>query len=318
MTQALLLRIILAATSSFVLFAAIFTLPFAALPMAYIGLAYGAAQAAMVAVATVIISGVILGPSLAIVFFFLFLLPTFVLVRQALLSRAQDSDPKAEAAPTFVFYPLQNLILLTLAMTGLGTLLGFLSLGGDVGLPQAMADALMASPGISSALVSVYQISSPEDYLRLANFMVIASFASWPLLVLGNAQAAQGLLVKLGKNLRPAHDYLSLTLPPWLALVFGALFVLGLALPGWVGTLAATLAALVMSAYFLLGLAIIHAIPRNWNGRGIVLTTLYFLIFVMAWVSIPVSLMGLLDARFDFRKLRQRPDKPSNSTGDKE
>ena len=107
-------------------------------------------------------------------------------------------------------------------------------------------------------------------------------------------------------------------MPPWLALVFGALFVLGLALPGWVGTLAATLAALVMSAYFLLGLAIIHAISRNWNGRGIVLTTLYFLIFVMAWVSIPVSLMGLLDARFDFRKLRQRPDKPSNSTGDKE
>lgn len=325
MTQALLLRIIVAATSSFVLFAAIFTMPLAALPMAYIGLAYGAAQAAMVAVATLIISSVIMGPPLAIVFFIVFLAPTFVLVRQALLSRPRETEEVSrpqetdeKSAPSFVFYPLQKLILLVLSLTGLGTVLAFVSLGGDAGLPQAMADALRQSPGISSALLSVYEISSPEDYLRLANFMLIASFASWPLLLLGNAQAAQGILVKLGNNLRPASSYQTLTLPPWLSFGFAALLTLGLVLPGWVATLAVTLAALVMSAYFLLGLAIIHAISRNWRGRGPILATLYFLIFVMAWVSIPVSLMGLLDARFDFRGLRKRPDKPSNSTGDKE
>ena len=325
MTQALLLRIIVAATSSFVLFAAIFTMPLAALPMAYIGLAYGAAQAAMVAVATLIISSVIMGPPLAIVFLIVFLGPTFVLVRQALLSRPRETEEVSrpqetdeKSAPSFVFYPLQKLILLVLSLTGLGTVLAFVSLGGEAGLPQAMADALRQSPGISSALLSVYEISSPEDYLRLANFMLIASFASWPLLLLGNAQAAQGILVKFGNNLRPASSYQTLTLPPWLSFGFAALLTLGLVLPGWVATLAVTLAALVMSAYFLLGLAIIHAISRNWRGRGPILATLYFLIFVMAWVSIPVSLMGLLDARFDFRGLRKRPDKPSNSTGDKE
>jgi RsiW-degrading membrane proteinase PrsW (M82 family) len=73
-----------------------------------------------------------------------------------------------------------------------------------------------------------------------------------------------------------------------------------------------------LAAYFLLGLAIIHAISRHWNGRGLLLAALYFLIFVMAWVIIPVSLMGLLDTRFDFRKLNQRPDKPSNVEGDEE
>jgi hypothetical protein len=293
--------------------------------MAYIGLAYGAAQAAMVAVATLIISSVIMGPPLAIVFFIVFLAPTFVLVRQALLSRPRETEEVSrpqetdeKSAPSFVFYPLQKLILLVLSLTGLGTVLAFVSLGGEAGLPQAMADALRQSPGISSALLSVYEISSPEDYLRLANFMLIASFASWPLLLLGNAQAAQGILVKLGNNLRPASSYQTLTLPPWLSFGFAALLTLGLVLPGWVATLAVTLAALVMSAYFLLGLAIIHAISRNWRGRGPILATLYFLIFVMAWVSIPVSLMGLLDARFDFRGLRKRPDKPSNSTGDKE
>jgi len=75
---------------------------------------------------------------------------------------------------------------------------------------------------------------------------------------------------------------------------------------------------MILAAYFLLGLAIIHAISRHWNGRGLLLAALYFLIFVMAWVIIPVSLMGLLDTRFDFRKLNQRPDKPSNVEGDEE
>jgi hypothetical protein len=168
MTQALLLRIIVAATSSFVLFAAIFTMPLAALPMAYIGLAYGAPQAAMVAVATLIISSVIMGPPLAIVFFIVFLAPTFVLVRQALLSRPRETEEVSrpqetdeKSAPSFVFYPLQKLILLVLSLTGLGTVLAFVSLGGEAGLPQAMADALRQSPGISSALLSVYEISSP-------------------------------------------------------------------------------------------------------------------------------------------------------------
>jgi hypothetical protein len=93
---------------------------------------------------------------------------------------------------------------------------------------------------------------------------------------------------------------------------------LALGLTGWLATLFAALAALAMGAYFLLGLAIIHAISRNWNGRGLLLATLYFLLFVMAWVSIPVSLMGLLDARFDFRGLKKHPDKPSDLPGDKE
>ena len=87
---------------------------------------------------------------------------------------------------------------------------------------------------------------------------------------------------------------------------------------GAIATLFGTLAGIIVSAYFLLGLAIIHAISRNWNARGFFLAGLYFLIFMMAWVIIPVSLMGLLDARFDFRKLKQRPDKPSDETRDKE
>jgi uncharacterized membrane protein len=199
-----------------------------------------------------------------------------------------------------------------------GAILVFTSLGGDAGLPQSFANALAASPDIRQLLGQMYNLSSPEDMLRIANIMLITGFAGWPLIVLGNLQIAQALLVKTDLNLRPATDYQRLQLPQWLSLVLGVLLLAAIFSGGAMATLLAALAAIVLGAYFLLGLAIIHAISRDWNARGFFLAGLYFLIFMMAWVIIPVSLMGLLDARFDFRKLNQRPDKPSDETGDKE
>jgi len=67
-----------------------------------------------------------------------------------------------------------------------------------------------------------------------------------------------------------------------------------------------------------LGLAVIHAISRLWKGRGLLLATLYFFLLMMAWVVIPVTLMGLLDTRFNFRRLHRNPDKSSDINRDKE
>ena len=311
MTQRLLLRIIVAAISSFVLFAALFSLPFAALPIAYIGLAYGVAQAALVAAATLLMVGIIMTPGIAIVFAILFAAPILVLIRQALLSRRL-------ADGSFEFYPLPKLILAALAMTGLGTIFVFSLFGGAAGMPQSFADAMAASPEIKQTLGQIYNISTPADMLRVANLIIVTGFAGWPLLLLGNLQIAQALLVKFNTNLRPATDYDSLTLPLWLVGVLMACLLLASTTGGWLATLGATLAGIVLTAYFLLGLAIIHAISRPWNGRGFMLAVLYFLLFVMAWVILPVALMGLLDARFDFRGLNKNPDKPSETHGDEE
>ena len=315
MTQTLLLRIIMAAIGSFMLFAALFSLPFAALPVAYVGLAYGVSQAAMVAVAAALLTGVMISPALAIIFTIMFLAPTLFLVRQALLSR-RNAD-----GASFDFYPLERIVLLALGMTGIATILVFSIFSGAEnagGMPQSFANAMAASPEIKQALSQVYNLSSGADMLRVANLIIITGFASWPLLLLGNLQIAQSLLVRFGKNLRPQVDYERMSLPVWLVALMLALLVPVIIASGWVATLAATLAGLVLAAYFLLGLAIIHAISRPWNGRGLILGALYFLIFVMAWVIIPVALMGLLDARFDFRGLNKSPDKPSETHGDEE
>ncbi len=311
MANNLLLRIILAAIGTFVLFAALIFLPFAGLPMAAIGLAYGVTQAALVALAAMIIMGVILAPSLSIAFAILFAVPILVTLRQALLSRQNE-------AGDYIFYPLDRLILMVIGICGFGAVVLFTLMGGATGLPQSFANALASSPEIRELLGQMYNLSRPEDILRVANIMLITGFASWPLIVLGNLQIAQALLVKTGLNMRPKTDYERLQLPQWLSLILGALLIGAFFTSGTLATLLATLAAITIGAYFLLGLAIIHAISRHWNARGFFLAGLYFLIFMMAWVIIPVSLMGLLDTRFDFRKLKQHPDKPSDETGDKE
>ena len=311
MANTQLLRIVFAAIGSFVLFAALIFMPFAPLPIAAIGLSFGMGQAVIAAVLTAIMTAIILSPPLAIVFAITFLAPTVLLVRQALLSR-QDADGR------FIFFPLQQLILLTLGVTALGTALLFFISGGAAGLPQSFANAIEQAPEVRQALVQVYGISSSEEMLWIANAMLVSAFASWPLLLLGNMQLAQVLLVRVKRNLRPQENYDRLQLPIWLVAPL-AVFMAGAALlTGWPATMSAALAAILLAAYFLLGLAIIHAISRHWNGRGFLLAVLYFLIFVMAWVIIPVSLMGLLDTRFDFRKLNRRPDKPSDAEGDEE
>ena len=311
MANTQLLRIVFAAIGSFVLFAALIFMPFAPLPIAAIGLSFGMGQAIITAVLAAVMTAIILSPPLAIVFAITFLAPTVLLVRQALLSR-QDAEGR------FIFYPLQQLILLTLGMTGIGAVLLFFISGGAEGLPQSFANAIQQAPEVREALVQVYDISSQEEMLWIANAMLVSAFASWPLLLLGNMQLAQALLVRTKRNLRPQENYDRLQLPIWLIAPL-AVFMGGAALlSGWPASLSAALAAMIMAAYFLLGLAIIHAISRHWNGRGFLLAVLYFLIFVMAWVIIPVSLMGLLDTRFDFRKLNRRPDKPSDAEGDEE
>ena len=311
MANTQLLRIVFAAIGSFVLFAALIFMPFAPVPVAAIGLSFGVAQAAMVAALAIMMTAIILSPPLAMVFAITFLVPTIVLVRQALLSRQAANGH-------YIFFPLTQLIMLTLGMTGIGASLLFLITGGADGLPVSFANAIQQSPEVRTALMQVYGISSEEEMLWIANVMLVSGFAGWPLLLLGNMQIAQALLVQVKRNLRPQENYDTLQLPRRLVAPL-AIFMAGAALlPGWPATLSAALAAMILAAYFLLGLAIIHAISRHWNGRGLLLAALYFLIFVMAWVIIPVSLMGLLDTRFDFRKLNQRPDKPSDLEGDEE
>ena len=324
MFQSRPLRTVIAAILGFLLFIGFITLPFAAIPVAAIGLAFGLGEAVLVAAFTLLLTGLLVSPPLAVSFAILLILPILFLVRMALLSRPRDpSDQEttqdAAKRGQYVFYPARRLVLIAMAIAGLGAVImqgSFMSSPG--GLTQALADVIAGSPDIGRTLSQVYDISSPDQIRQVARWMLISGFAFWPISLLATLQIAQAIMVMGKNNLRPSPDYHAFTLPALLQAVLAGLLLFGLMMDGWLSTLALTLASIVLGGYFLLGLAVIHAISRLWKGRGLLLASLYFFLLMMAWVVIPVTLMGLLDTRFNFRRLHRNPDKSSDINRDKE
>ena len=296
------LRAVFAAIASFLLFAALVSLPFASVPIAYIGLCYGLGLAVAAAILTGLLTSVLLSPVLGIVFLLVFLVPSLMLLRQSLLSR--PVAPAGNGAPLWEFYPAERLILMGGALAAVGTIAIFASVADTPGgLPEILAQAMYGSPELADMVHQVYNTRDLSDFQLIARLIIITGLAGWPLLLLGNLQIGQALAVFSGKNLRPTPDYDRLQLPPRLVFLLAGFGLGTLVFDGTLSTLMAIFLALVTSAYFLLGLAIIHAISRPWNGRGWLLSALYFLIFIMAWVIIPIALIGLLDTRFNFRQL---------------
>ncbi len=305
----LTLRLLIAALGGFLLFASLIALPFAGLPLAYIGLSFGLAQAMITAALTVSLTAIFLTPSVAVTFGVVILLPILFLIRQALLSRRIHSDDDTD--DIYEFYPLHRLILWGLGITAAATILLYLGAAGqEGGLPELFLKTIWEAPEIRDALQQVYNLSERNEIKAIANLMLVAGIASWPLIVLGNLQLGQALAVYSKRNLRPAPNYEHLRLPDRLAVVLLVCMLGGLLTDGWLSHLLTVLTSICMVAYFLLGLAIIHAISRDWNARGFILAGLYFLLLVSAWVIIPVSLLGLLDTRLNFRHLPDSGEMP--------
>ena len=296
MTHAKALRVSFAAIFTCGLLVALFTLPFAALPVAYIGLTLGLTAAAVTTGLASVLLSALAGPGTALSFIISFGVPILWLIRLALLSRRPSLDADYE------FYPAAQIILQAVIITAALAAVIFL-VNADVpqGLPGMFAQSLQKAPRVSELIRTVY--GTDTDLLGVANIILITGFASWPLILLGTLQCAQRLAQYSGNNLRPAETHDQLAMPVWFDFAMGLSLLGALITSGWIATLSAVFAAILIGAYFLLGLAVIHAISRHWNGRAWFLAGLYFLVFVMAWVIVPISLLGLFESRLNLRRV---------------
>ena len=286
MTQAKALRVSFAAVFTCGLLVALVTLPFAALPIAYIGLTMGLTAAALTAGLASVLLGALAGSGTALSFIISFGVPILWLIRLALLSRRQSLDTDYE------FYPAAQIILQAVIISAALAASFFWS------MPMFPRASRHVCPKPAKRTAS-FRIDPHGLWHRHKSFgcrqyysdngvcQLAAYFA-------GHAAMRPSACPYSGNNLRPAETHDRLKMPIWFD------FALGLSLLGawvasdWPATLSAVFAAILIGAYFLLGLAVIHAISRHWNGRVWFLAGLYFLIFVMAWVIVPISLLGLL------------------------
>jgi len=267
---------------------------FVQLPLFVIGLSLGLASSMIAVAGGVLVSGLIAGAVSAVIYGVVQGLPALFVVRQALLSRAQDGRVE--------WYPLGPLLaqlsLIGAAALSLAFLVSLSQPGGLRGAVEALLVGAMREFGVVTP-----EAAAPAGFDRYLFLFPGLMAASWLVMVVVNFLAGQAIAVRLHWNRRPSPDFDGLELPWWLLPVLGAaaiLSLLGGEGPGFLGR--AALIVLVVP-YGFLGLAVLHVLAKRWSHPGLALVLIYGGIVVLGWPLLGVLLLGFIE---DWAGLRRR------------
>jgi hypothetical protein len=157
------------------------------------------------------------------------------------------------------------------------------------------------------------QLDDPADAARLIDVMLMflpgAVAASLTLVTVLNLWLA-GRIVKISQRLsRPWPRISDMRFPSFAPALLGAA-VAGSFLPDLIGLSVSAVAASLMIAHVLLGLAFIHAVTVGLSARGFILGSVYAAIVLFSWPIrwplLVIGLLGITDALFDLRALIAR------------
>jgi hypothetical protein len=239
-------------------------------------------------------------------------LPAWWLSYLALLARPASADPEG-----LHWYPIERLVLWAALLGALGIILAIPMFGTDAGSFHAgLRHALDRLLGVgTNAPRTLPGISDVEWFLDL---LVIATPPAAAVVLtvtsLANLWLA-GRIVKLSGRLRRPWPDLGATALPRSALVLLAAAAVGMLAGDLFAIAAGVLMASLLTAYALVGLAVLHATTRGINGRGFVLAGIYAAVAVFGWPALLLSLLGLADLVLDFRRhATKRPGLPETRT----
>ncbi|MGY9004961.1 MAG: DUF2232 domain-containing protein [Alphaproteobacteria bacterium] len=218
------------------------------------------------------------------------LLPVALVVRFALLNR-QTGDSETDVQ----WYP-PGLVLTWIALYGAGAfVLAMVITGSGPGGLQASVDQYV--DGFQNLFAKASQnkpalVQMLDSIKRVFPFLVVTW---WIVIVAANAAWGQKILVRLGQNRRPTPDFRTIELAPWLASGMVAATVAGLLGSGWLGFVATNVALILGIPYFLVGLAVIHAVSTKWKGRTAVLLSVYLMLFMFGWPALLIAGLGVME-----------------------
>jgi hypothetical protein len=278
--------------------AAMLLLLLAPLPILIVALGWSH-WAGLVAAATAAACLAVVGVDFLAAFLFGVGLPAWWLGYLALLARPTPAPNGPE------WYPIGRLVLWAACINALIVGTTLLSLGTDL---ASLQSAMRATLDTRLDEIVGEQLENPADAAliidRMVMFVPAAAAASMTLSTVFNLWLA-GRIVKIsGRLQRPWPRLSDMRFPSFAPAVLGVA-VAGSFLPDLIGIAASALAASLMIAHVLLGLAVIHALTIGLNARGFILGTVYAGIVMFSWpIRWPllfVGLVGITDALFDLR-----------------
>ncbi len=272
---------------------------FALLPILLIGLSQGLRSASIATSAgiigtiflTNIFQGAIFAVSVA--------LPAWIIVRYTLMTKtARDSSiqwlPAGEVLARLA--ALGGIILIISAIT-------FFDAPG--GLSKTIEEFL------DKMLSARFQFGSPADrhllVERLVPFFPAITVSSWVLMAIINSVLAQSILLKAGRNLRPAIPYSKISVPEWIywgIVGAGTLALIGSGSFEYTGR---NLAVVLAIPFFLVGLSVVHTLVRQLRSPGVALVAFYFFMVISSWAIFVAAVIGFFEA---WNQLRQKFSTP--------
>ena len=125
----------------------------------------------------------------------------------------------------------------------------------------------------------------------------------WLTILIANAVLAQGLLTARGLNRRPKPRWSKLRLPGWFDWPLVGVAVLALTTQGDVAYIARNLVVILLAAYFLVGLAVVHDIGGRSRSKGLMLTAFYALLMLFfLFAAALVAALGVAEQWIGVRR----------------
>ena len=282
-----------------IVFGSVLALPLfylAPLPLYLAGLGIGGHAAIIAVVAAVVTSGLIGGAYAALPFAVAYGLPVVTVCRQAL-----QVSPSNTGQP--VWQPFGNVIG-SLTFFGMVTIViaAFMTTNDETLGPLDQAVVGFLGQALASMQGNIPSEARDALVAGLAQFFPGMAIASWIVMHIVNASAAQGVLVKSGRNLRPVVSFVKLTLPDWCSWLLVAAGLLAVVASGDWGYIGQNLVIVALVPFFLLGLAVAHTFARSLAGGTWMLICFYVLIVVLGWFSFVIAGIGILEQWVGLRK----------------
>ena len=202
------------------------------------------------------------------------------------------------------WYPVGRLVLWAALLSALLVILAVPNFGTDkesfeAGLRTAFEQALG-----TGAQVDPSNSGLGPDGERLVGMLVSvippAAAALATLISIVNLWLAARIAMISGRLLRPWPQLSALSLPKFAPALAGTA-IAGSFLPDIAGIVSGIVAASLLTAFAILGFAVLHAITRGIANRGLALAGTYAAVIVLGWPVLAVSLLGLADAAFNIR-----------------
>src|SRR5712691_9502432 len=218
--------------------------------------------------------GIAFGTTLFVVFLVGVGLPAWWLGYLALLAR-----PGANASPQHLeWYPVGRLVIWAAVLGSLIVVAVMARFGLDAesiqaGLKRALETLIRVQPaGSSSAELRIPggMVAPGELVDWLATWIPRIAAIPSTITNLFNLWLAARIVKASGRLKRPWPDLSAIAFPPLVPVLLAAA-IAGTFVPGIVGIVSWVLTASLLTAYLLLGLAVIHAITRALSGRAFVL-----------------------------------------------